>query len=294
MKKWISATRPWSLPASVMPALIALAYAFYRNDLALSYDWIAGIAALFGAAIFHLAGNLISDYHDYTKGVDSHENIGATNLTIVDGVLRAKTVLYYGYTLLIIGILIGLWLTFRCGWPILYIGMLGSLLTLVYYRFKFSALGDFHIFISFGLIIPFGTFYALTGKLFPEILLISSSIGFLIVDILHANNTRDRQNDNKAGIKTFAMLLGLKKSKIYYTILILAAYLLVLIEVAFLLLPIYSLVVLLTLPIGIRNIRSMVNCKDMTEIAALDGASAGLVSVFSLLLALSCFITPIL
>ena len=294
MKKWILATRPWSLPASVMPALVALAYVFFHKDVFSSPDWPAGIAALIGAAIFHLAGNLISDYFDYKKGVDSIDNIGQTNLTIINGVLSAKQVLMFGFILLIIGAAIGFLLVFRCGLPLLYIGIIGTALTVFYYLLKSTALGDLDIFITFGLLIALGTCYVTTGELHWPVLAVSSASGLLIVGILHANNTRDRKNDNRAGITTFAMLLGLCGSKIFYTALLIGAYLIVATDIVLGLLPLTSAIVLLSLPIAIKNIRAMLRCKEMTEIAALDGQSAQLVMIFSLLVAASCFIAPLI
>ncbi len=291
--KWMSATRPWSLPASIMPAITALAYVFLWQENFPARDWAAGIMAMIGAAIFHLAGNLISDYFDYQHGVDSHNNIGQTNLSIIDGILSPKAVLIYGFILLTIGCALGLFLVIRCGLPILYMGVAGLVLTLFYFRMKFSALGDINIFISFGLLIALGVVYAATGIVYPKIFTVSAAEGLLIVAILHANNTRDRINDAQSGISTLAMKIGLKYSKLFYILLIAGAYLLVAVDVCWGILPLTSILVLISTPLAWANIRSMLNARDMRQIAALDASTAKLVLLFSLLLSLSCFIHPL-
>ncbi len=275
-----------------MPALVAIAYVFYNRATFSDIDWVTGAVALLDAMIFHCAGNLISDYHDFMHGVDSKDNIGQTNMTIIDGIMSPRTVLLYGFSFLAVGIMLGIWLTIQCGMPLLWMGIAGALLTVFYYRMKFTALGDIDIFIVFGILIALGTVFTMTGTIHPTALWASASCGMLIVAILHANNTRDRRTDSRAGIKTFAMILHLKGSKVYYTALVAVAYLLVVADIVAGILPPLSAMVVLSLPIATNNVRNMLHCKQMTEIAILDGESAKLVMIFSLLLSISCFVAP--
>jgi 1,4-dihydroxy-2-naphthoate octaprenyltransferase len=65
-KNWIIATRPWSFPASTMPALAAISYIFFtKNEVATDINWWYGILAMLGAMIFQASGNLIGDYFDF-------------------------------------------------------------------------------------------------------------------------------------------------------------------------------------------------------------------------------------
>lgn len=294
MKKWFLAARPWSFPASAMPALTAIAFVFLTRDFFEEIDWVAGVLAAIGAVVFHWAGNLISDYFDYKHNVDSTDNPNPSNRMIVDGIVTPRQILKYGLTVLSLGIVIGLYLTFRCGLPVLYIGLVGSLLTVFYYRLKYSALGDIDILLTFGICIPLGVTYCLTGQIYPRVLAVCLSVGFLVVSILHANNTRDRDNDGKAGIRTFAMIIGLKHSRRYYAILVSSAYLLVTADVLLGILPWTALLVFLTFPIGYKNIQKMYDNEDFKSIVTLDGESAKLVMLFSLVLAIfGCFLPGI-
>lgn len=296
MKKYLLATRPWSLPASIMPALVTISFVFLNNAVlseTIDIDWIAAILALLGAAIFHLSGNLISDYFDFKHGVDSHENIGQTNLTIVDGIISAKTILRMGIILMTIGALLGIYLVVKCGLPVLYIGIAGTLLTIFYFFLKANALGDLCILMNFGILIPLGTYFCATGIFFLPILFVTIPTGLLVVCILHANNMRDRVNDTKAGVTSFAKIIGTKGSKFYYIGMVIVAYLIVIMNIIFNNLPIFSLLVLLSCPIAFANMKKMAKCKEMTDIASLDGESAKLVMVFSLLLSIGNFIAPL-
>lgn len=158
---------------------------------------------------------------------------------------------------------------------------------------KYVALGDFVIFIIYGLLISFGVVYVMTDQLYWPILLITTPIGLLIVAILHANNTRDILNDGKADIKTMAMLLGLKTSKIYFVLLNAGAYIGVICLVLFKLSHPLTFLVFLTLPPVIKNISQIVAVKseaELDKIKTLTEQEAKLVALFAILQATSYFI----
>ena len=292
VKQWFLAVRPWSFPASTMPALVAVAYIFFSHIGNLgSVDWLVAVACVLGALIFHFSGNLVSDYFDYKKGVDSENNIGQTNLLIINGVFKPKTILWYGIVLGLVGVALGIWIVCRTNLGVLYVGMAGFVLTFLYSFLKYNALGDLDVFLIFGVLIPLGTSFAVLGGADVPLLLAACPVGFQVVGILHANNTRDREIDRAAGTRTFAMLIGLKASKVYYAVLELLPYMFVIVLVIAKILPWPALAVLLSLPIALKNIKTMKMGEKPEDIAALDGDSAKLVLMYSMLLVVSLVIS---
>lgn len=295
-KHWLTAAHPWSFPSSASPALIAISYVFYlyKTGAITEVNWTYGVLAFFGAVIFHAAGNLIGDYQDYMSGVDRMEKTGPIRL-IVLGVFKPKPILIYGYIVLLVGILIGVYLLINTGLPLLFIGIVGIIAATLYYKFKYVALGDLIIFLSFGWGIALGTVYVMTGQLIWPILLVVAPTGLLIVAILHANNTRDMLQDKAAGIKTQAMNLGLEGSQVMYQTLLLVAYLLIAVAVMIRLLHPLAFLVLLSFPIAIKNIKLMktATINDLAIIQFLDTHTAKLVLMFSLLLVAANFIAGI-
>lgn len=291
MNKWILATRPWSFPASAMPALLAISFVFFQKNNFDNVSWILGILALLGAVCFQIAGNLIGDYFDFKYKVDRKDTFGSSRL-LVEGVFQPSTIYKFGVSVLIAGILLGLILMYFSGGDLLWIGIAGALGTYFYYRLKFIALGDLLIFIIYGPLIGLGTAYVMTGTLHWEILLVEIPVAFLVVNILHANNTRDIRDDGKANIKTQAMLLGIKGSKIQYIVLALGAYVAVALMVAVGLLHSLTLSVFLSIPIALKNIKQMQLAKieEPENIKMLDASSAQLVMIFTLLFSVSNFI----
>lgn len=292
---WIKVAHPWAIPASASPALVGFSYVFYLNNTGVltGVNWSFGVLAILGAIIFHLSGNLISEYHDYMSGVDIKEKTGPARL-IVQGLFKPKTVLYYGYSVLLAGIILGVYLLVHTGLPMLAFGFIGVISTTLYYRFKYIALGDLIIFISYGLTIALGVAYVMTELLIWPILLVVTPTGLLVVAILHANNTRDMLQDKAAGIRTQAMRLGVEGSQVVYQTLLLLAYLLIAVAVWMQFLAPLSFVVLLSFPLAMSNIRLMkkATLEDLGIIRFLDTDTAKLVLIFSLLLATANFVAP--
>lgn len=297
LMNWIKVAHPWAIPASASPALVGFSYVFYLNNTGVltGVNWSFGALALLGAIIFHLSGNLISEYHDYMSGVDIKEKTGPERL-IVQGLFKPKTVLYYGYSVLLAGIILGIYLLVHTGLPMLAFGFIGIISSTLYYRFKYMALGDLIIFISYGLAIALGVAYVMTGLLIWPVLLVVTPTGLLVVAILHANNTRDMLQDKAAGIRTQAMRLGVEGSQVVYQTILLLAYLLIVVAVWMQLLTPLAFAVFLSFPLAMKGIRLMkkVTLEDLGIIRFLDTDTAKLVLIFSLLLATANFVAPFL
>ena len=287
IKNYLIAAHPWSFPASAMPALVAFTFVFYfyQTGVFTTVNWVNGILAVVGAVVFHAAGNIMGDYYDYVNGVDGQEKTGPIRL-LVTGYFKPKTILLYGITVLTVGIILGIYLMSQTGLPLLFIGVLGILCAVFYYKLKYIALGELVIFISFSQLIGLGVVYAMTSQLVWSSLLVVAPSGLLVVSILHANNTRDLVLDKKAGIKTQAIILGIDGSKILYQTLMLSPYILVALIVNLQLLHPYSFAVLLSFPLALKGIKKMkqVRLDSLHEIKTLDVDTSKLVPIFSLLL----------
>jgi len=297
IKDYILAVRPWSFPASSMTAVVSFFYIFYVSKAGIQFlevHWNYGLLAIIGAVLAQAAGNLISDYYDFKKGVDIKETEGTTRM-LIDGVFKPKSFLKAGYFLLGIVSLIGIYLMFNIGLKLFWIGLVGMFFAAFYFWFKYRALGDLTVFLIYGPVIAVGTAFSMTGAFIVNSLYISLPIAFLVVNILHANNTHDIKNDNRAGIKTIPILIGFELSKKLYIINALMAYILILILIITKILPVWSILVLITLIIARKNISKIKIASNNKEaiIAGLDGMSAQLVMAFDILLVVSLIIASL-
>ena len=101
-----------------MPALVTFIYVFFlsRQD-SITVNWWFGVLSIIGAVIFQATGNLISDYFDYKWKIDREDTYGSSRL-LVERVFQPETILYYGLSLLLVGILLGLFLLSKTGMPL--------------------------------------------------------------------------------------------------------------------------------------------------------------------------------
>lgn len=293
VKEWLFATRPWSFPASAMPVLATFAFMTWVCSIyGMKIDWVSGVLAVIGIVFFHASGNMLSDVRDYKKGVDK----GLDFMPLVNGSFQPREYVRFSLVLFAIGLGIGFYIMSRCGWPLLYSAVYGVFFTLTYATFKYYALGDLVIFLSYAVIPIMGTTYATISEYYTPALVLALPIGLITVAILHVNNTRDIESDREAGIRTIAMLLGKRASLKLYTFEVLFPFLFIIATVCCGWLPIYSLVVLLAAPKAWKNARAVLSAKKKGSevLAMIDADTAQLQLIFSLLLAVSLFVASVL
>lgn len=279
--EWVIAVRPWSFPASAMPIIVTLAFLFYKGS---EINWLYGLWTLIGMLLFHMTGNVWSDYFDYRKKVDADDTFGAKTLTT--GMFKPEEIKRLAIGLLIVSIACGLGLFAMTGLPLLYIGIAGAALTLLYPVLKFNALGDLDILLTFAFLPTLGTSYAVTGAIDWSVLWVALPVGLITDGILHSNNTRDVITDRRAGITTMAMGLGSKISAWLYGFEVIFPFIWVGVCSIAGIMPLTTLMIFLTLPVAIGCAKAMKNSISggAGVIADLDVRTANLQLMFSALL----------
>jgi 1,4-dihydroxy-2-naphthoate octaprenyltransferase len=288
--QWFFAVRPWSFPASAMPIIVTLAYLFWTGA---AMNWVYGVWALINMILFHIAGNVWSDYHDFKKSVDRDDTTGATTLTT--GMFKPHEIRNLAIGVFIAAAAGGIALVFLTGLPLLWIGLAGAALTLLYPMLKYNALGDLDILLTFAFLPTIGTAFVTTGAIDWNVLWIALPVGLITDGILHSNNTRDMVPDKRAEIKTLAMRLGARTSAVMYSFEVLFPFVWVIACAALKIMPWPALAALIAFPIALgcskTMMRSIVEGTDL--ILDLDQRTAKLQMVFSLLLSLAFVISKL-
>lgn len=287
IKDWVIATRPWSFPASAMPVLVTLGYLFWSGH---QVDWLVGILTILNVVLFHAAGNTWSDYKDYKSGVDREDTVGG--LSIVSGQFKPQEIKKLSLALFAIAVAGGLALTCFTGITTLYFGLAGALLTIFYPWLKYRALGDLDIFLTYSVVPMLGTSFVATGEIHLDALVLSVPVGLITVGILHSNNTRDIEQDRRAGIKTFAMCVGGKVSTVLYCLEMLVPFVWVIGCTVLDVLPGWSILVIAAAKMAFDNARQALryNKEGMKALVGVDEKTAQLQLAFSVLMFVS-FIT---
>ena len=270
-----------------MPVFVAMMFLWSKG---LEVSWWLGIMALVNIVFVHAAGNVWSDYHDYRKGVDAPDTYGVRILT--DKQFTPEEVLGLSISLQVVAVVLGLVMVYLTGITLLWFGLAGIALSLLYPPLKYIALGDLVIMACYALLPMLGTTFICTGNIVTEVLWLAVPVGSITVAILHANNARDIETDRRAGIKTFALLTGRPFAINVYLFEMILPYLWLLTTAILGCVSPWALVTFITLPIAISNSKQMLSCKTkgIEAIATLDEATAKLQLAFSMTLTIGLFV----
>ena len=186
---------------------------------------LPALAALLGALLIQVATNLANDYYDFARGADTAERVGPLRVTQA-GLLAPHEVRRGMLVALAAALLVGCYLVWVGGWPILLVGALSLVCAVAYtggpFPLGYHGLGDVFVFVFFGLVAVGGTYWVQARALPAEALLAGAGVGALSTAILVANNLRDRETDARAGKRTLAVRIGRTGSAVEYTGLVLA------------------------------------------------------------------------
>ena len=222
-RTWLLAARPKTLPAAVAPVIVGTAIAAADGGFFLP----AALAAIAVALLLQIAANLANDVFDFHRGADVGR-LGPVRVT-QSGLIPPRRVLLATGLVLGAAMLVGLYLVWRGGWPILLLGLLAILSALAYTGgpapLGYHGLGDLFVFLFFGAVAVAGTAYVQTQDLTRLAVAASVPVGCLATAILVVNNLRDVETDRVAGKRTLAVRLGAPATRLEYALLLAAAYL---------------------------------------------------------------------
>jgi len=216
--KLVRAMRLFSLPASVLPVLVATAAVLAPAD----WRWDVLVASVAGVALLHLAGNLFNDYFDFASGVDrrTEDDEFRPGRLLVYRELLPRDVLIEALVCLLLGGVATGYLVWQCGPALLGFAAAADLALYAYtgppFRLKYRALGEVLIFLVFGPLLLVGAAWAQTGGFEMVALVLSIPVGLATTAILVGGNFRDREEDGQAGIRTIGHLAGGRVVRVAY------------------------------------------------------------------------------
>jgi 1,4-dihydroxy-2-naphthoate octaprenyltransferase len=299
---WHDGIRPDYLPLSLMPVILGSVLAWTQTITAKTilghFHVVAFILTLIAATILQVGAHLINDYYDYQHGVDTSNALGPGGL-LQQGLIRPSRVLIIGLILLILGAIFGLAAALTGG-PL--VCLFGLIIVVCAYFFSATkkslsalGLGELIGFVAFGLLPTLGAYMIQTnGELSLHALFYSLPLGFLAAATIYANNMRDIEGDSHVGKNTLATLLGLRFSRIGYTILMLAAYVIIVLLGVPHGHPHYILITLWTLPSLVVAITGALRTEISAGFHGVMRQTLKIYSLFTLLLMIGLIVAAII
>ncbi len=285
---WWMAIRPRTLPAAASGVVMGSALAWADG----SFQLAPALAALAVALLLQIGSNVANDVFDFERGADTSERQGPLRVTQA-GLLTPAQVKRGLLVILGLSAAFGLYLAVLRGWVVIAIGLAAIISAVAYtggpFPLGYYGLGDIFVFIFFGLAAVAGTYFVQVGSVSVAAWWMSVPIGLIITAILVVNNLRDIENDKKAGKHTLAVRLGERGTRIEYASCMLIAYLILPALVVMNIIPTWSLLAWLSIPLAWKTWRVVATQAGRPLNAALAGTGQT-VFVFSLLFWISLIV----
>jgi len=248
--------------------------------------------------LLHIGTNVTNEIYDVRKGVDTIVSPRASH-AIVKGRIGDREAYMLAIAAFATAFLLGVYLVSVRGWPIVALGLAGLIGGYTYtappFQYKFSAYGIPLVFALMGPLMVVGAFYAITGTIDGSAFALSIPVGLLVAAILHGNEWRDISEDARAGARTFSVRMGRDAAHWLYISLVVGAYLALTVAVLAGLLPTWTLLAMLSLPLLVRQIRSAEfgASGQQRAIAMIDLQTAQLHAAFGYLMVLGLVVAAL-
>ncbi len=225
--------RAWraGLKALRAPSLVI---AGFSCGLGVALAWRDGRGALLASVLVLAAGlalqagvNLINDFFEHRqRRVD--DKFVHLLMTPEDRELVEWLILFAGLACFGVAGLMGLYMAWRTGWPLLALGIAGFAGGYGYtgepLNYKQRGLAVPLVFVLMGVAMVGGARYAVAGDLPAETLLLALPVSCLVSLILLANEIRDFDSDTRYRIRTLSVRIGYRASTVLYLVLLSLAY----------------------------------------------------------------------
>ncbi|HEX7840903.1 MAG TPA: 1,4-dihydroxy-2-naphthoate octaprenyltransferase, partial [Kofleriaceae bacterium] len=160
---WIAAARLRTLPAAVVPVVVGTACATASGGMALG----PALAALGGALAIQIGANFANDVFDAERGADGPDRVGPLR-AVSAGLITAAAMKRAMLAAFGVATLLGLYLAWIAGWPVIAIGVASIVSGIAYtggpWPLGYHGLGDAFVLAFFGFVAVCGTAFVQLGR----------------------------------------------------------------------------------------------------------------------------------
>jgi 1,4-dihydroxy-2-naphthoate octaprenyltransferase len=253
---WLRAMRIPFLQASVLPVVVGSALAYRNGAFSWELFWI--MAA--GMGTINIGTNLTNDYFDHESGADGRNShptpFSGGSRVIQEGLIKPDSIFIAAAMAYTVAVMLGLYLVIHRGLGLLWFGVPGVVLSFFYtappLMLGYRGWGEPLVGLLLGPLAVLATYYVFMGGISGAAIWISLPVGFLVMAILYINEFPDAEPDAAAGKNHWIARLGRERAVGGYFTLLTAAYFSILLPVLLGILPIWTLLALLSLPLAVR------------------------------------------
>lgn len=272
ISKWLIITRACVFVMTILSGLLGGMLAIIDGHFSFA-NLLYLLIILVGLVLAHAANNMVNDYWDVKAGVDTPDYPRAKYAPhpILDNLVSKETLLTAILLCYTIDFAIAVFFMFVSGWQVLLFALAGVLLSVFYVapplKLKHHGLSELAIFLIWGPLMIVGTYYVLAqsdpSKLqehpinWLKVWLASIPYGLAVTTVIMGKHIDKMDKDAEKGVKTLAVLLGYEGAKTLMRVLVIGFYSAIILFAIFKILPLASLLVLLSLPQAVRFMRNL-------------------------------------
>ncbi|MEA2613302.1 MAG: 1,4-dihydroxy-2-naphthoate polyprenyltransferase [Chloroflexota bacterium] len=256
-------TRLPFLTATIIPVVLGILIAASHG----AFDLVSAALTVIGAAFVQLGLNVANDVFDTVQGADD-ANVTPTKFSggsrvIQYGLVSLRQMAGLATVFYVLAGVIGLiLLATRGSTALLVIGVVGFIVSLGYtappLKFVYRGLGEIAVALGFGPMMLLGAYVVQTrGALSWEPFVASIPVALLVALILYVNEIPDRRGDARVGKRTLPVRFSPRAVIGGYNVAVTAAYIALVVGVVAGILPVPTLLMLLTIPMARRVSRGL-------------------------------------
>jgi 1,4-dihydroxy-2-naphthoate octaprenyltransferase len=233
VKNYVLETRPQFLILAVVLVVHGAALAAWHGSLHLGHALLAAVSLV----LLQASVNVLNDWHDFTRSGIDRKTVqtpfsGGSGL-IPRGVLEPRQALALGVGTFVAGVVIGLYLAWVAGWPLLVIGVVGALSVVLYTPVLTRiGLGELLAGFALGTLPVVGTYFLMTGRFDAAAWVSGIPAGLLTYNLLLLNEFPDTEADTAGGRHHMVVLLGKKRARWLYAAVEAGAFVAIVVAVA--------------------------------------------------------------
>jgi 1,4-dihydroxy-2-naphthoate octaprenyltransferase len=256
---WWRAARYHFIPPSIYPVCIGAVVSWATENLFSIWYFLLVLIAV---VINHIALNMTDDYFDFKYSVDllkpgeKNPYTGGSG-TLTSGVIKPKSMLRVFMILYTITVIIGFYLIYERGLPILIFGLIGIFSSFFYtappVKFSHHGFGEIVMLINFGTILGIGSFYIQSQTINLEAFFATLPCGIMLFSMIVINEIPDIEEDKRAGKLTLVARYGVVFGIRLYEISWIVTYSVIILGAVFLILPYIAIISILTIPLTYRS-----------------------------------------
>lgn len=247
---WLENSRLFSLPMTLLSWLVIFVYSLKTGG-----NIINGIVALIGISFAHLATNLFDDYIDYKNLTDNSQKCKCAY--IKEGKASLNDVLKVVVIYCFIACLTGLFLFLRCGFPVIWLAVIGGIIALIYAKLSQKGMSEIAVGLAFGPLLFEGVYFVMTGNFSYTVLVMSLAVVMFTIGLMYVHTLLDFEGDMSAHKKTLVCRIGNKSLALKGVFVVYGSGYLFTLILSFMLNNILILLTLVLIPLILRMYNSL-------------------------------------